>query len=309
MRNAFADELKQLGDSDPRLVFLSGDIGNRLFDKFRAAHGDRFFNCGVAEQNMMGLAAGLAISGYRPIAYTITPFVTTRCLEQIRTDVCYHEAPVVIVGVGSGLSYAGLGPTHHSCEDIALLRALPGLAVVCPCDAFEVRAALRAAMRADHPTYLRLGKKGEPKIHAEIPLEFSIGGALTIREGHDVCLLATGTILPEALHAAKALADAGVSAQVVSFHTVKPLDAERLRRAFAAFRLVATIEEHSVIGGFGSAVAEWLVDHAIAPRAFLRFGTPDAFFKLAGEQEFARAQLGLSGEQIALRIKERLSAA
>jgi transketolase len=308
MRNAFADELTKLGNEDPRLVMLSGDIGNRLFDKFRAAHGDRFFNCGVAEQNMMGLAAGLALTGYRPIAYTITPFVTTRCLEQIRTDVCYHEAPVIIAGVGSGLSYAGLGPTHHSCEDIALLRALPGLAVVCPCDAFETRAALRAALRADHPTYLRLGKKGEPKVHAETPTDFAIGKAMTVREGRDVCLLATGTILPEALHAADALSATGVSAQVVSFHTVKPLDTDRLRDAFAAFRLVATIEEHSVVGGFGSAVAEWLVDNAITPRAFLRFGTPDAFFKLAGEQEFARAKLGLTGEQIASRIKERLSA-
>ncbi len=309
MRNAFADELTKLGNEDPRLVMLSGDIGNRLFDKFRAAHGDRFFNCGVAEQNMMGLAAGLALTGYRPIAYTITPFVTTRCLEQIRTDVCYHEAPVIIVGVGSGLSYAGLGPTHHSCEDIALLRALPGLAVVCPCNSFETRAALRAALLADHPTYLRLGKKGEPKVHAETPADFAIGRALTVREGHDICLLATGTILPEALHAADTLAEGGVSAQVVSFHTVKPLDTDRLRDAFAAFRLVATIEEHSVVGGFGSAVAEWLVDSAISPRAFLRFGTPDAFFKLAGEQEFAREKLGLTGEQIACRIKERLSAA
>jgi len=308
MRNAFADELTKLGNEDPRLIMLSGDIGNRLFDKFRAAHGDRFFNCGVAEQNMMGLAAGLAMTGYRPIAYTIAPFVTTRCLEQIRTDVCYHEAPVVIVGVGSGLSYAGLGPTHHSCEDIALLRALPGLAVVCPCDAFEARAALRAALSANHPTYLRLGKKGEPKVHAETPADFAIGKALTVREGQEVCLLATGTILPEALHAADALAATGVSAQVVSFHTVKPLDTERLRNAFAAFRLVATIEEHSLVGGFGSAVAEWLIDNAVTPRAFLRFGTPDAFFKLAGEQEFAREKLGLTGEQIASRIKERLSA-
>jgi len=307
MRNAFADELTKLGAGDARLVMLSGDIGNRLFDKFRDSHGARFFNCGVAEQNMMGLAAGLALSGYRPIAYTITPFVTTRCLEQIRTDVCYHEAPVIIVGVGAGLSYAGLGPTHHSCEDLALLRALPNLAVVCPCDAFEVRAALRAALCADHPTYLRLGKKGEPKVHVDVPPDFSIGKALTIRKGRDVCLLATGTILPEALHAADVLANAGVSAEVVSFHTVKPLDVERLRDAFATFRLVATLEEHSVVGGFGSAVAEWLVDAAIAPRAFLRFGTPDAFFKLAGEQEFARKHLGLTGAQVARRIKERLA--
>ncbi len=154
---------------------------------------------------------------------------------------------------------------------------------------------MRAALLADHPTYLRLGKKGEPKVHAETPTDFAIGKALTVREGRDVCLLATGTILPEALHAAEALAEDGVSAQVVSFHTVKPLDTARLRDAFAAFKLVATIEEHSLIGGFGSAVAEWLVDAALSPRAFLRFGTPDAFFKLAGEQEYARAKLGLHG--------------
>src|SRR5262249_3895225 len=125
MRNAFADEITALADADPRIVLLSGDIGNRLFDKFRERFPQRFYNCGVAEANMIGLAAGLALGGLRPVAYTITPFITTRCLEQIRVDICYHDVPVVIVGVGGGLSYASLGPTHHSCEDIALLRSLP----------------------------------------------------------------------------------------------------------------------------------------------------------------------------------------
>jgi len=127
MRNAFADELTNLAHEDDRIVMLSGDIGNRLFDKFKDAHGDRFYNCGVAEANMTGMAAGLAMNGLRPVTYTITPFVTTRCLEQIRTDVCYHDVPVTIVAVGAGLSYAGLGPTHHACEDIAFLRALPNI--------------------------------------------------------------------------------------------------------------------------------------------------------------------------------------
>jgi transketolase len=306
MRNAFANELIGLGDADPRVVLLSGDIGNKLFDEFRAAHPKRFFNCGVAEQNMMGLAAGLGMSGYRPIVYTITPFLTTRCLEQIRTDVAYHEAPVTIVAVGAGMSYAGLGPTHHACEDIAFLRAIPNIVVICPCDAAETRAAMRAALAQDRPVYIRLGKKGEPKVHAAVPVDFSIGRALTLRTGADVCLLAAGTILPEALHAADALAAVGVNAEVVSFHTVKPLDTEKLAEAFSKFKLVATLEEHSIIGGFGAAVAEWLADCAARGAPLVRFGTPDAFFKLAGEQEFARHKLGLTGEQIAARLLEKL---
>ncbi len=307
MRNAFADELTRLGAEDPRVVLLSGDIGNRLFDKFRAAHPDRFLNCGVAEQNMTGVAAGMAMSGLRPITYTITPFVTTRCLEQIRTDVCYHEAPVMIVAVGAGLSYAGLGPTHHACEDIALLRALPNMVVVCPGDAWEVRAAMQCALKQDHPVYIRMGKKGEPKVHAAVPEGFSLGRALPLREGKEVCLLSTGTMLPEALHAADHLAQSGISAAVVSFHTVKPLDVEYLRMCFGRYRLVATVEEHSLIGGFGAAVAEWAIDNACLPRHLLRFGTPDAFFKMAGEQEFAREQLGLDSHAIAARILRTLT--
>ena len=302
MRNAFADELTRLGDKDPRIVMLSGDIGNRLFDKFKAKHPSRFFNCGVAEANMMGVAAGMAMNGLRPVAYTITPFVTTRCLEQIRTDVCYHEAPVTIVAVGAGLSYSGLGPTHHSCEDISFLRSIPNMVVICPGDAFEVRAALRAAMQQDRPVYIRMGKKGEPVVHPGSIENFQIGKAITISDGKDVCLLSTGNMLPEAIEAARKLKEQGISAQVVSFHTVKPLDKAYLKDAFGRFNLVATIEEHSLIGGFGAAVSEWLADTRTGNQNFLRFGTPDAFFKQSGEQEYAREALGLTGHQIAEKI-------
>jgi len=302
MRNAFADELTRLGDKDPRIVMLSGDIGNRLFDKFKARHPSRFFNCGVAEANMMGVAAGMAMNGLRPVAYTITPFVTTRCLEQIRTDVCYHEAPVTIVAVGAGLSYSGLGPTHHSCEDISFLRSIPNMVVICPGDAFEVRAALRAAMQQDHPVYIRMGKKGEPVVHAGSIENFQIGKAITVSDGTDVCLLSTGNMLPEAIEAARKLGGQGISAQVVSFHTVKPLDQACLKDAFGRFKLVATIEEHSLIGGFGAAVSEWLADTRTGNQNFMRFGTPDAFFKQSGEQEYAREALGLTGHQIAEKI-------
>jgi transketolase len=307
MRNAFADELTKLGNDDPRVVMLSGDIGNRLFDKFKDKHPSRFFNCGVAEANMMGVAAGMAMNGLRPVAYTITPFVTTRCLEQIRTDVCYHEAPVTIVAVGAGLAYSGLGPTHHACEDISFLRSIPNMVVICPGDAFEVRGALRAAMQQDRPVYIRMGKKGEPVVHKGPIADFKIGKAITLQEGSDVCLLSTGNMLPEAIEAAHKLKEKGLSAEVVSFHTVKPLDQDKLKQAFARFKLVATIEEHSLIGGFGAAVSEWLVDTGTQAKKFVRFGTPDAFFKKSGEQEYAREVLGLTGHQIADKIVHALS--
>jgi transketolase len=255
---------------------------------------------------MMGVAAGLAMNGLRPVAYTIAPFVTTRCLEQIRTDVCYHEVPVTIIAVGAGLAYSGLGPTHQACEDIAFLRALPNMVVICPGDAYEVRSALRAAMKQDRPAYIRLGKKGEPLVHRGPLDDFQIGKAITIADGKDVCLLSTGNILPEAIEAAQKLEQQGISAAVVSFHTVKPLDEDCLEQVFDRFALVATLEEHSLIGGFGAAVAEWLVDSQTRPRQFIRFGTPDAFFKKSGEQEYAREELGLTARHIADQIVHAL---
>src|SRR5262249_33705790 len=164
MRNAFASEITALAAQDERIVLLSGDIGNKLFDEFKARFPGRFLNCGVAEANMISMAAGLAMCGLRPVTYTIASFTTVRCLEQIRIDACYHHQPIVIAGVGAGLAYAANGGTHHSCEDIALLRALPGMTVVCPGDPVEVRLALRAALQEPGPVYLRLGKKGEPVV-------------------------------------------------------------------------------------------------------------------------------------------------
>lgn len=305
MRNAFAKQITALAQRDERVVLLSGDIGNRLFDDFKAKCPDRFYNCGVAEANMVGVAAGMAMSGLRPVCYTITPFVTYRCMEQIRVDVCYHHVPVVIVGTGSGLSYASLGGTHHSCEEMGMLRLLPGLAVVAPADALEVNAALKAALQHPHPVYIRIGKKGEPVVHASEPA-FTIGKAIVLREGGDVCLLSAGTVLPESLAAADLLARAGISAQVVSCHTIKPLDEELLARAAAKFKLIVTVEEHSVLGGLGGSVAEWLAERP-SPRARLvRCGTPDEFLHETCEQEQAREHFGLTGPAIAERIVSEL---
>jgi transketolase len=304
VRNAFAQEITALSQDDPRIVLLSGDIGNRLFDSFKAAFSDRFFNCGVAEANMTGMAAGMAMSGLRPVTYTIAPFNTTRCLEQIKLDICYHNLAVVIVGVGAGLAYAGLGSTHHSFEDLAILRVLPNMTVICPGDAVEVRLALRAALARPGPSYIRLGKKNEPVVHREEPA-FAIGRGIVLRKGRDACLLSTGNTLPLALAAADLLESGGVTIQVVSMHTVKPLDTDLLMEVFAAFRVVATIEEHSLIGGFASAVTEWLGGRNTGAK-LLRFGIGDQFLHGSGNQNHARAMSGLTPDNLAHNIAAAL---
>jgi len=301
VRNAFADELLALAAVDPRIVLLSGDIGNHLFDRFKERFPSRFFNCGVAEANMIGVAAGMAMSGLRPVVYTIASFATVRCLEQIRVDLCYHRQPVVLVGVGSGLSYASLGPTHHACEDIGMLRVLPGMAVVCPGDPFEVRAGLRAALDVSTPVYLRLGKKGEPCVHSGVP-NLVLGRAIALRPGSDVALLASGTVLPMAVAAAAELERRGVDVALYSFPSVKPLDEECLADVFSTCRLIVTLEEHSVVGGVGGAVAEWAMAQPSLGARLLRVGTPDAFLEGVGSTAHARLRVGLTVDVLVDRV-------
>lgn len=301
MRNAFASEITALAEQDERLVLLSGDIGNRLFDEFKKRFPKRFFNCGVAEANMIGMAAGMAHCGLRPVTYTIASFSTTRCFEQIRVDACCQNLPVLIAGVGAGLAYAANGGTHHSCEDIATLRVLPNMTVICPGDPIEVRLALGAALDHNGPVYLRLGKKGEPMVHADSP-DFKIGKGIIVRPGRDVCLLSTGNMLSVAMQAAEKLDDVGASAQVVSLHTIKPLDEPLLAEAFSDFELVVTLEEHSVLGGLGGAVAEWLAGRPRQKASLCRVGTADTFLHEAGGQEYAREFFGLTPDKIAGRI-------
>lgn len=306
MRNAFADAINELGDSNPDLVLLAGDIGNRLFDSFKGKHPSRFFNCGVAEANMTGVAAGLAASGLRPITYTITPFNTVRCLEQIRLDICYPNLPVIVVGTGAGLSYANLGATHHSMEDIAILRTLPNMHVVCPADAAEVRPAVMDALRLARPTYIRLGKKGEPAVYTSPPSDFRIGRAISLRDGNDVAIVGVGNMVERALRSAEQLASSGVSAQVVNLHTVKPLDDALLTHLFQQRRLVVVMEEHGLAGGAGSAILEWGNLHGLDVRKLLRLAGPDRFLLACGDQERTRAALGLTAEAATRQILARL---
>lgn len=301
MRNAFADEILKQARANANLTLVTADIGNRLFDAFKAEFPDRFLNCGVAEANMTGIAAGMASQGLKTFTYTITPFATTRCLEQIRVDLCYHDLPVTVCGVGSGYAYGPLGATHHACEDISLLRSLPNMAVVCPCDPLEMRALLAAAVHWTSPLYLRLGKKGEANLHSQVP-DVAIGRALVMRPGEHCCLLSTGTIMPLVLEVSERLRSQGISCEVVSMHTVKPLDADYLAAAARRFPLLVTVEEHSLIGGLGSAVAEWMVDAGPSRTRLVRVGTPDRFIKDCGETHYIHQQIGLTAEAVTARI-------
>jgi transketolase len=300
VRNAFAEEITKLAGMREDLVLLSGDIGNRLFDRFKEVAPGRFFNCGVAEANMVGLAAGMAACGLRPVCYTIASFLTYRVIEQIRLDLGYHHQRVVLVGTGAGLSYASLGATHHSVEDMGMLRLIPGLAVLAPGDAMELRPALRAALDYNGPVYIRIGKKGEPVIHEREP-DFRIGRAMTLRAGDDACILSLGNVLPLAVQAAELLAARGVACGVVSMGSLKPLDTDFLGQVFSRSAVVATLEEHSILGGLGTAVAEWKADRSEGA-ALIRFATPDEFLHETSHQSSARAWAGLTAENIAARI-------
>ncbi len=297
MRNAFAEEITAIAATDDKVVLLSGDIGNRLFDNFKEQAPEQFFNCGVAEANMMTVAAGMALSGLRPVVYTITPFITTRCLEQIRVDVCHHRAPVLIVGIGSGLSYASLGATHHSLEDIAFLRTLPGMTVLSPSDPLEVRSMLRAALELDGPSYIRMAKKGEPTLHSEVP-KLDIGRSVTMRPGNTVCIVTTGVMVAVALEAADIAARQNIDVRVVNMHTIKPLDTAMLEQLHREFKTILTLEEHSKIGGLGGAIAEWACQLQNSPR-ICRLGTEDRFFDVAGNQEYLRKLHKLDARSVA----------
>jgi len=288
MRDAFAKELTKLVKKTSKLVLLSGDIGNRMFDEYKNSPNGNFLNCGIAEANMMGVAAGMAMSGLRPIIYTITPFTTTRCYEQIRVDVCYHNLPVIIIGTGSGLSYAGLGPTHHSLEDFAIFRVLPNITIMAPSDPIEVKKCLNEALKVDGPVYIRIGKKGEKALTKETT-PFKIGNSVNFKKGKDVCLIGSGTIMSEVLEASRLLEERGVSTHVEGFHTIKPLDTASLKKLFSSFDIISIVEEHSSIGGLFGAISEWkALECDLHKTRIISFGTKDEFMHEIGSQKYAR---------------------
>lgn len=304
MRNSFAKVITKLGSKNKKVILLSGDIGNKLFDSYKEKNKGRFFNCGVAEANMTGVAAGLAKQGFRPITYTITPFNTIRCLEQIKIDICYPKLPVIIVGTGAGLSYSALGATHHSLDDIAIMRALPNLNILCPSDPIEVEYAIIEALKTNTPTYIRLGKKGEPIINKS-KINFKIGKINKIKNGKEVSILSIGNIMKVSNECHKILTENKISTELVSFHSIRPIDKTFLKKVFKK-KLVVCIEEHFIEGGGGSAILEFCNKNHIKTNNLILFGAPKMFLSKLGNQEQARTKIGLTSKQIIKKIKERL---
>jgi len=307
VRNAFLDTLLDLAREDERIVFITGDLGYGVVERFRDLLPNQFLNAGVAEQNMTGIATGMALSGKVVFTYSIANFPTLRCLEQVRNDVCYHDANVKVVSVGGGLSYGALSVTHHAVEDLGVMRCLPNLLVVAPGDPAEARAATRAIVEHPGPCYLRLGKAGEPDVHETMPA-FELGRAITFRDGSDVTLISTGGMLATAARAADLLAGQGVDARVLSMHTLAPLDVEAVVAAAAETGAVATLEEHSIVGGLGSAVAEVLAERGERV-TFKRLGLAPGFSPHVGGQSYLLAQHGLSAEDVAGDVRALLAGA
>lgn len=304
MRRAFIDTLYDLAKKDKKIFLLNGDLGFSVLEKFNAAYPDRSFNMGVAEANMVGAAAGLALSGKTVFVYSIIPFVTFRVLEQIRNDVAMQKANVKIVGVGSGWNYGSLGATHHSIEDIGVIRSIPDIAIIAPGDPYEAAAATKAIAGIKGPCYLRLNKQGDPMVHKNKPV-FSVGRAIIVNPGRDATLIATGNMLPTAKEVSDKLKKEGINVRLISMHTIKPLDVGVIKRAARETPAIFTLEEHNIMGGLGSAVAEVLAESGFGG-TFRRFGAPDEFTHIAGPHDFLRKHHKLLPNHIAGHIKKAI---
>lgn len=296
MRIAFIQRLFDLAKKDKRIFLLTGDLGFSVFEKYIEAFPDQYINIGVSEQNMAGVAAGMAMEGKIPLIYSIVPFTTMRNFEQIRNDICYQNLNVKIVGVGAGFSYGPYGHTHHGLEDIGILRTLPNLIILAPGDPIEVALATKAMLNHIGPVYLRLGKAGEPNIHKTIP-SFKIGKGILIEDGKDITIIGTSTLLQKAWEVASSLKEKGLLVRLISMHTIKPLDTQIILASARKTPAIFTLEEHSIIGGLGSAVGEVLAENR-ANVIFKRIGVPDRFTKVIGSQEYTRTANGLSADQI-----------
>jgi transketolase len=302
MRSAFSAALVKAAVDDERVLLVTGDHGYALFDDFRRVRPKQYINAGVAEQNMVGVAAGLAKGGYRPIVYGLSAFVPVRVLEQIKLDVCYEELPVTFIGDGAGVVYSALGTSHQSTEDIAALRALPHIAILSPADAHEMTACMELATRARGPVYLRMGKADLGAVHAAA-LRIEWGKLVPVEPGAgNLAWIATGSLVKTAL----SVAAEWPGSAVYSAPCIKPLDAEQVADICGRHRAVIVLEEHSTYGGLGSAVAE--IAAAEAPTWVCRIGIRDRFSKCCGSYGYLIVEHGLDGASIARQVREFLQA-
>ncbi len=284
MREACLDEVYKLAKADERVFFVGSDLGVGTLKNFQQEMPGRFFMEGIAEGYLIGMASGLALEGHVVYVNTISTFITRRCYEQIAIDACLHRLKVRLIGNGGGMVYAPLGPTHMAIEDISIMRAIPNMTIVAPADADEMRRLMPQTLDYPGPIYIRVAKGYDPIVSRDdVPCR--IGEALPMREGRDALLITTGITLKIALEAADQLAAQGIAAAVLHFPTVKPLDAKRLLDLASPVRAIVTIEENSIIGGLGSAVAEIVAEAGFEPaKKFKRHGIPDVFPENYGSQ-------------------------
>jgi transketolase len=308
MRKRSLDMVHELARRDERVVFIGSDLSPGLLGEMKKAYPDRYFMEGIAEANIIGMAAGMAMDGLIPYVNTIATFITRRCYEQVAVDLCLHDLPVRLIGNGGGYVYAPLGPTHQAIEDIAIMRALPNMTVTAVCDAEEMSRLMDASLDWPHPIYIRLGKGGDPVI-SRPERGFAIGKAIEMT-GHngnaDVLLVSTGIATTQALAASERLAKDGLACRVLHLHTIKPLDAEAVVNAARGVRLVVTVEEHSVVGGLGSAVLEALADAGGPIPPVKRLGIGDRFAEHYGSQAALMGFWGLNAEGIARAVVETI---
>lgn len=297
MRKTCLDCVYELAKQDERIVFIGSDIGAGTLDAFKAEMPDRFFMEGISEAHVVGMAAGMALEGRIVYINTIATFLTRRCFEQVVLDCCLHRTQVRLIGSGGGLVYAPLGPTHLATEDLAILRPLPGMTILAPADAEEMRRMMPTTVDLPGPAYIRLGRGGDPVV-TDPARPFEVGRLYPLRPGEDVLFITTGTMSKMALDAADLLAAEGLEAGVLHVPTLKPLDAAGLLERMEAVRVVLTLEEHTRIGGLGSAVAEVLAEAGLA-RRFARLGLPDAFSEHYGNQAGLLQRMGLSAGTVA----------
>ncbi len=292
MRSTVINCLTERAAVDDRIFLITPDMGFSVLERFRDTFPDRFLNVGVAEQNAVGVAAGLALSGMVVYVYSIIPFITMRCFEQVRIDIAYMHTNVRLIGVGAGLTYGAQGATHHAIEDIAIMRALPNMTVCCPGDPVEARALIEQSFDHSGPMYFRLGKNGEPSIHPP-GAKIELGKACTLSDGGDLALITTSNMLEQAKAMADGAAEKGLRITLISMPTIKPFDSDAVISVIERGMPVITLEEHSIIGGLGSAVAEVIAESGKAVR-FRRIGIRDVYSHTVGSQQFLREMFGLN---------------
>lgn len=301
MRTAYLDTLYDLASKDKRVYALISDNGAIVYDKYRKDLASQYLNLGISEANMLGMAAGMASCGKIPFAYTIGAFLAYRAFEFIRNDICLQNQNVKIVGTGAGEVYSALGPTHHSTEDLGGLRSLPNLTILCPASPLEVRKATIAAYEYEGPIYLRLGTNKEPEIY-DGDYSFEIGKGVTIRDGNDITLIGTGSMLKDILDVAELLQKSGIHARVINLHTIKPIDREIIIKAIEETGKIVTIEDHNIIGGLGSAVAEVVAESGRGIK-FKRFGL-QGFSQGYGTYAQVKEMNGIDVEHIVDELKK-----